>query len=68
MITIHNTETGEIVVRELTKDELAQQKIDADNALALTQLHENENLAKEAALAKLQTLGLTLDDLKALGL
>ena len=68
MITIHNTETGEIVVRELTKDELAQQKIDADNALALAQLHENENLAKEAALAKLQTLGLTLDDLKALGL
>ena len=68
MITIHNTETGEIVVRELTKDELAQQKIDADNALSLAQLHENQNLAKEAALTKLQSLGLTLEDLKALGL
>ena len=68
MITIHNTETGEILVRELTEQELAQQKIDVDNALLSAQKIENEAIAKQEALTKLQSLGLTIDDLKALGL
>lgn len=68
MITIHNTETGEIIVRELNEQELAQQKIDADNALALAESEENQIFAKETAISKLQSLGLTIDDLKALGL
>ena len=67
-IRIHNTETNEIIDREMNDDELAiyqaEQKYFAD-------LEEERNKAleaKESAEAKLAALGLTADDLKALGL
>ena len=64
-ITIHNTETGEVVTRLMNEDEIAieNKKID-ENELLRTQ-YEKRKAAKEAIALK---LGLTADDLKALGL
>lgn len=61
----HNAETGEISVRELTNDE--QKILDAINAEKI-QAKEAKLVAKAAAQAKLEALGLTTEDLKALGL
>jgi hypothetical protein len=63
MIRIHDLETNEIIDREMTDDEL--------KALLPKPLTEEEQEAldaKLAAQAKLAALGLTTDDLKALGL
>ncbi len=71
-ITEVNCETGEAIERELTNAEIAQRKIDADKAIAqanaLAEAEAQALAAKEVAEAKLQALGLTTDDLKALGL
>ena len=67
-IRIHNVTTDEIVDREMTDAEFevyqAQQVIDAAELAALAEAEA----AKETAQAKLTALGLTIDDLKALGL
>ena len=72
MIIEANCTTGEIIERELTAKELAQKEADNANAIALKNAQaeaETEALeAKETAQAKLAALGLTADDLKALGL
>lgn len=68
VITIHNLETNEIIVREMTDKELKQREKDAVEAIAEAQRKENAKAAKLAAEAKLQALGLTVEDLKALGL
>lgn len=68
MIRIHNTETNEIIDREMNDDEF-----NLHNAL-MAKLQEEDDLKaqKEAqkieALSKLESLGLNLQDLKALGL
>lgn len=67
-ISIHNTETDEIIVREYNDAEFAEYKankakLDADAAEA-----ETKTAAKTAAESKLAALGLTTDDLRALGL
>jgi len=62
---IHNTETGEVIDREMTNAEYA--KYEKDNELQATERAEAQQ-AKKAAEAKLATLGLNADDLKALGL
>lgn len=71
-ITEVNCETGEVIERELTTAEIAQRKIDADNALIEAQAKADALAAaeatKQAAEEKLAALGLTVDDLKALGL
>jgi hypothetical protein len=64
----HNTDTAEIVERPMTANEL-----DAFNAMAaieneIQQKKSDLETAKTAAEAKLTALGLTKDDLKALGL
>ena len=60
IIKVHNIETNEIIEREMNVQELAQVEIDKATA---------EAKAKTAsAQAKLEALGLTADDLKALGL
>ncbi len=51
---------------DFTKSELEQAKTNLEAEKA--QLEAATNAAKEAALAKLAALGLTTDDLKALGL
>jgi hypothetical protein len=64
---IINCETGEIVERELNKEEIAQQKIDNKNYLARK---EKEKADAETAAAKrqeiLDRLGLTADEAKLL--
>ena len=67
-ITEVNCETGEVFERELTAAEIAQRKIDAENVIARAKEIAQAEAAKEASLAKLAALGLTADDLKALGL
>ncbi len=58
-----NCTTGEEIVRDATAEEIAQMKIDADNAKA----RKAEAEAKEAARqAILDRLGLSVDDVKLL--
>jgi hypothetical protein len=72
MKRIINCETGEETFRELTAEEIAQQEIDEANYLAtkaiLDAQAEAKAQAKATAESKLAALGLTTDDLKALGL
>ena len=67
MIRIHNAETNEIIDREMNDDEFAQYEIDQKNYLAKEGEAEKLSLAKTAALNKLTALGLTIEDLRALG-
>ena len=61
----HNCETGEITLRDLTAKEIAERE-----KLGAQQLAEKAAAleAKASAQAKLAALGLTVEDLKALGL
>ena len=68
MIKIHNIETDEIIEREMNAEELAQLEIDENKAIADAARLEEAKAAKLAAETKLAALGLTTDDLKALGL
>jgi hypothetical protein len=68
MITIHNVSTGEIVEREMTQAEATQKAKDEAEASLHEQRQTEFRAAKEAAQAKLAALGLTSEDLKALGL
>jgi hypothetical protein len=62
-ITIHNVETGEIIEREMNAEEIAQLKIDEENA----KTQAGEQAAKETAKAAvLNKLGLTADEVAAL--
>ncbi len=60
-----NVSTGEDIVRDATSEELAQYNLDLKE---LAEADKNAKTAKDAAVAKLAALGLTVDDLKALGL
>ena len=65
IIRIHDLSTDEVIDREMTDTEFAELEAQQANLAA----NETEQaLAKEAAQAKLVALGLTTDDLKALGL
>jgi hypothetical protein len=72
MKKIIDCETGEVIERELTDEEIAQREIDntesAARAEAIAAATEARAEAKAAAEAKLATLGLTVEDLQALGL
>jgi hypothetical protein len=62
-VKIVNVQTGEEIVRDATAEEIAQIKLDADNAAA----RKAEAEAKEAARqAILDRLGLTADEVKLL--
>ena len=65
---IHDLQTGEVIDREMTVAEFA--KYQAEQQLELQRQAEAEAKAqaKEAAQAKLAALGLTVEDLQALGL
>ena len=68
MVRIHDLSTNEIVDREMNDAEFAQFETDqAAQAIEAAAKAEAE-AAKVAAQAKLSALGLTADDLKALGL
>ena len=72
MIRIVNVETGEVTERELNAKELKQQEMDSAADLAGREAKQAEAetnaAAKAAAQAKLAALGLTVEDLQALGL
>ena len=67
-IKVVNTETGEETIREMTDAELAQFAKDKADDEARKAEAEAAAQAKAAAEAKLAALGLTTEDLKALGL
>lgn len=66
--TIFYVETNELEIRPMTEDELAQQELDAAEAKSKADLQAKEAANKIAAKAKLVELGLTIEDLKVLGL
>lgn len=63
MKLIHNIETGEIIERELTADELAQFEVDKAEAKAIADA-ELAKVAEKTAL--LDKLGITEDEAKLL--
>jgi hypothetical protein len=65
LIKIHNAETGEVIEREMTDAEF---KAWDDGNKAKAAKDAAEIAKRTAAEAKLAALGLTADDLKALGL
>jgi hypothetical protein len=68
MVKEHNVETGEIIEREMNAEELAEYENSQIEAEATATKKAEAKAAKAAAEAKLAALGLTADDLKALGL
>ena len=72
MVKIHNIETDEVIVREMTDDEyeahLADVATEEVRKAELELVLNAKKAAKLAAEAKLEALGLTIDDLAALGL
>ena len=67
-VKIFNAETGEEIIRDANEQELAQMEIDNANAATRKAEAEEKAQAKAAAEGKLAALGLTTDDLRALGL
>ena len=68
IIRIHNIETNEVIDREMNDIEFAQYEADQEaSAILQTQLQAKAD-AKTAAQEKLAALGLTVEDLTALGL
>jgi len=68
MIRIHNVTTDEVIDREMNDAEFAQYQLNQENLMARKAEAEEKAEAKAAAQAKLTSLGLTVDDLTALGL
>jgi len=62
-IVIHNTQTGEIIERDMTPEELAQHQKDLANAEAEQIKKQEKATAKEALLEK---LGISADEAKLL--
>jgi hypothetical protein len=68
MIRIHNIETDEIIDREMNDAEFAQYEENQAAEIAAQAEAQAKAQAKIAAEGKLAALGLTTDDLRALGL
>jgi hypothetical protein len=68
IIKIHNVETGEIHERGLNSQELAQWELDQAKLQTQREAEATKAAEKAAAIGKLAALGLTTDDLTALGL
>jgi hypothetical protein len=68
LIKIHNTESGEVIEREMNDAEFAQYEADQAADVARRAEAEAKAQAKATAEGKLAALGLTTDDLRALGL
>jgi len=64
----HNTQTDVAELREMTGEELIQWQNHQDDEVRIAAEKTELEEAKKAAEAKLAALGLTTDDLKALGL
>jgi hypothetical protein len=64
--TTFNLQTGEVVERELTNNELEEINDMAALGLEQSQKDETKAAARESALAKLADLGLTAEEIAAL--
>jgi hypothetical protein len=67
-IKIVDVTTSDEIVRDATAEEIAQIEIDVANSVTRKAEAEAKAAAKAAAEGKLAALGLTTDDLRALGL
>ena len=68
MIRIHNVETDEIIDREMTNAEFAKYEAEQEAETIKATEAAAKATAKAAAQSKLAALGLTVEDLTALGL
>jgi len=68
IIRIHDLATDEIIDREMNDQEFAQHQAHLENEAAIKAEAEAKAQAKATAEGKLAALGLTTDDLRALGL
>jgi hypothetical protein len=68
MTRIHNSETNEVIDREMTDAEFAEHQKQQAEGVLMAEAKAQLEAAKESAQAKLEALGLTVGDLKALGL
>lgn len=70
MKQIVDVSTGEIIVRDLTENEIAEQEEISANTEAINAEIESSNAAKlllkESAMAKLSALGLTNEEIAAI--
>lgn len=68
IVAEHNIETDEYLIRDMTDEEIKQRKKDELESKLKMQQFAEAAAKKAEAEAKLAALGLTADDLKALGL
>jgi hypothetical protein len=68
MVRIHNAETDEVIDREMTAAEFAEYQTNQSTEAAKQAEAEAKAQAKAEAESKLAALGLTSNDLHALGL
>ena len=68
IVRIHNSATDEIIDREMNDAEFAQYEANKAEQEAKAAEDKVKAAAKKAAEGKLAALGLTTDDLRALGL
>ena len=67
MIRIHNTETNEVIDREMTKEEFAQDKADKVEAAKIEAKYQSQRDTRESAIKKLAEIaGLTEEELDAI--
>lgn len=65
---IVNIETGEVIEKPYSKEQLAEVEAAQAEAAARAEAQAQAEAKRQSALAKLAALGLEEDDLKALGL
>jgi hypothetical protein len=65
-VKIHNTETDEIIEREMTKAEYDQFLLDKAEIESLALAEAEKQAARQSALEKLAALGLTEAEIQAL--
>jgi hypothetical protein len=65
-IADHNTQTDEVIIRDMTDFELEQYELDQANMRAEAARYDAKVAAKASAIAKLELLGLTEDEARAL--
>ena len=68
IVRIFDVTTNETIEREMTKEELVIAEKDKAEGAKRLAIRQAEEAARDAAQAKLAALGLTADDLRALGL
>jgi hypothetical protein len=65
-VSDHNTQTDEVIVREMTDEEFEQYKLDAAESKLEADRVDAHIAAKQSAIAKLAGLGLTAEEAAAL--